>query len=215
MATLWKSFFYKSALMNANLRAVAYTFPTTLYAALFVANFNSTAATPGYWATGITPALGVYVSPTTPNGHLYVCTTSGAVGTTQPTWPTGIGSTVVDGSATWTEATEYLIGFNTTYPPVEVSGGAYARQPIAQGTSAWAALTNSADQLGVQSSNAGVLTYLAPTANWGLVCGGGLYDALTTGNRIYGVGLLTSNLPIISGNPAPTIPIGDMVIEDI
>ena len=215
MATLWKSQYYKNALLSANLRGVAFTFPTTLYAALFVCNFNAAAATPGYWASGIVVAAGVYVSPTTANGHLYVCTTAGTTGTTQPTWPTGIGSTVVDGTVTWTEATEYLIGFNTTYPPVEVSGGAYARQSIAQGTTDWAALTNSSDQLGMQSSNAVVLTYPDPTANWGLVAALALKDALTAGNAIYGVSLLTGYLTIVNGNPAPSIPIGDLVVEEI
>jgi hypothetical protein len=216
MATLWKSAYYKQKLLTNNLLGTAYTFPTTLYIGLYVCNFNSTAANPGYWAESVAATAGQYVSPTTANGHLYVCTTAGTTGTTQPTWPTGIGSTVVDGTVTWTEATEYLIGFNTTYPPVEVSGGGYARASIAQGTTDWAALVNSPDGLGSQSSNAVLINgFASPTANWGLVAGLALLDASTAGDVIYGVSLLTTYLTIISGNPAPTIPIGDLVVEEI
>jgi len=41
--------------------------------------------------------------PTVPNGHKY-SPSSGTTGTTEPTWPTTAGGTVVDGTVTWTEA---------------------------------------------------------------------------------------------------------------
>ena len=120
---------------------------------------------------------------------------------------------MTDGSVVWTEATEYLIGFNTTYPPVEVSGGGYAREAIA--STGWSAQSNSSDLLGVQISNSAVLTFPSPSPNWGLVCAGGTFDASTAGNQLYGISPLTNYLTIISGNPAPTVPAGDLVIEDI
>jgi len=43
-----------------------------------------------------------YVTPTTPNGFRYECTTGGTSGGTEPTWPTTIGGTVSDGGVTWT-----------------------------------------------------------------------------------------------------------------
>ena len=97
MATILYKSAYLKAKMLGNITGTAYTFPATQYVAFFVANFTSTAANPGYWAASIAATAGQYVSPTTANGHLYVCTTAGTTGTTQPTWPTGIGSTVVDG----------------------------------------------------------------------------------------------------------------------
>ena len=36
------------------------------------------------------------------NNNWYACTTAGTSGATQPTWPTTVGATVTDGTATWT-----------------------------------------------------------------------------------------------------------------
>jgi hypothetical protein len=38
----------------------------------------------------------------TPNNYCYECTTGGTTAAAQPTWPTTIGGTVVDGTVTWT-----------------------------------------------------------------------------------------------------------------
>ena len=43
----------------------------------------------------------VTVYPITRNGHKYVATTTGTTGGTEPTWPTVVGNTVVDGGVTW------------------------------------------------------------------------------------------------------------------
>ena len=45
---------------------------------------------------------GQVVVPTVPNGHYYLCTTSGTSGSSQPSWPIN-GGTVVDGTVTWTD----------------------------------------------------------------------------------------------------------------
>ena len=44
----------------------------------------------------------VTVTPITKNGRKYICTGAGTSGGSQPTWPTTIGNTVVDGTVTWT-----------------------------------------------------------------------------------------------------------------
>lgn len=62
----------------------------------------NTALFPPAWTASTALALGVYKSPTTLNGNLYRVTTAGTTGGTQPTWPTTIGGTVVDGTVTWT-----------------------------------------------------------------------------------------------------------------
>lgn len=49
-------------------------------------------------------AIGTIVRPTTHNGYIYECTTSGTGHTTEPTWPTVPGDTVTEGagSIVWT-----------------------------------------------------------------------------------------------------------------
>lgn len=68
---------------------------------------NQITLTPTYAITGWTAAtamtLGQSRIPTTPNGKRYQITTAGTThATTEPTWPTTIGSTVADGTAVWT-----------------------------------------------------------------------------------------------------------------
>jgi hypothetical protein len=70
----------------------------------------------GEWTQLWTPhtlwTVGAQIVPTTPNGYWYRCTTGGAGGYVQPTWPTPTG-TVSDGGATWTcegPANSFLTG---------------------------------------------------------------------------------------------------------
>lgn len=53
------------------------------------------------WAASTVKSVGDYVLPTTSNGYVYKCTVAGTTGATQPTWPTTLSSTVVDGTVTW------------------------------------------------------------------------------------------------------------------
>lgn len=55
------------------------------------------------WAASTTKALGDYVVPTaSSNPDLFEATVAGDTGTAEPTWPSGVGSTVTDGTVTWT-----------------------------------------------------------------------------------------------------------------
>lgn len=64
----------------------------------------NTALFPPTWQASQTVAAGAYRAPTTMNGRLYKATAGGggATGAAEPTWPTIIGGTVVDGALTWT-----------------------------------------------------------------------------------------------------------------
>lgn len=57
------------------------------------------------WATtpGATTAVlqGVICHPDTANGFVYICTVAGTTAGTHPTWPTTLGTTITDGTATW------------------------------------------------------------------------------------------------------------------
>ena len=59
------------------------------------------AAAPAWFASSPI-LLGDIVIPSSPNSHLYQCSTAGTTGSSQPTWPTG-GGTVTDGTAVWTD----------------------------------------------------------------------------------------------------------------
>lgn len=55
------------------------------------------------WAAATAYTEGDWIIPTTPNGYKYKCSTSGiSHASTEPTWPTSIGSTVVDNTCVWT-----------------------------------------------------------------------------------------------------------------
>lgn len=55
------------------------------------------------WPASTSILLGDYYRPTTPNGRRYYASVAGTTGSTEPVWPTGAASTVVDGGVTWTE----------------------------------------------------------------------------------------------------------------
>jgi hypothetical protein len=54
------------------------------------------------WSAG-TKVVGEEYVPVTPNGHVYRVTASDGSDSTQPTWPTGAGSTVTHEGVTWLE----------------------------------------------------------------------------------------------------------------
>ncbi len=55
------------------------------------------------WAVATALSLGASRRPTSPTGYRYQVTTAGTThASTQPTWPTVIGSTVADGTVVWT-----------------------------------------------------------------------------------------------------------------
>lgn len=55
------------------------------------------------WDNATAYVLGDLIVPEQRNGHYYKVTTAGTSGTTEPTFPTTSGGTVVDGTVTWTE----------------------------------------------------------------------------------------------------------------
>jgi hypothetical protein len=52
--------------------------------------------------------VGVTRAPLVPNGYLYRVHTAGTTGASEPTWPTTLGDTVVDGTVTWQCVPDYL-----------------------------------------------------------------------------------------------------------
>lgn len=57
---------------------------------------------PDNWVASTAYSLGDEISPTTPDGNKYVCSTAGTSGETEPTWDTDLGDTTNDNTAVWT-----------------------------------------------------------------------------------------------------------------
>ncbi len=93
----------------------------------------------------------------------------------------------------------------------EVTGGAYARVAITRAVGSFAV---PADNAGSQrTSNAVVVTFPTPTANWLTVTHFAFMDALTAGNYLYWAALGTSRT-INNGDTAPSFAIGALTVEE-
>lgn len=68
------------------------------------------------WAAAVAKSLANFVKPTVSNKYRYECTTAGTTGATEPTWPTVDGSSVVDGTVTWTCRDTATTGAAPVYP---------------------------------------------------------------------------------------------------
>lgn len=94
------------------------------------------------------------------------------------------------------------VGLYTTLPGedatggVEVSGGSYARQTVARGTTEWK--DPSAATQG-ETNNVNAINFPVATANWGTVLGVGVFDATSGGNLLY-FGALAANKVVNSGD---------------
>ena len=86
---------------------------------------NTYAAANSYaqvWTAETAYSVGDIVRPTVGNGHVYRCTAAGTTGASEPTWPTDIGATVEDGTATWAECGYGVLNIGAANPSWEVSG---------------------------------------------------------------------------------------------
>lgn len=103
-------------------------------------------------------------------------------------------------------------------PGSEVTGGSYARVSIASSLANWAG-TQSAGSTGAstgtsgQTSNNVVLTFPAPTGNWGTVVGFIIMDASSGGNMIY-FAPLTVAVTINSGAAAPAFAAAALTVTE-
>lgn len=123
---------------------------------------------------------------------------------------------ILRGQTLGAPATGY-VALYTTCPTdstagTEVTGGSYARVAITSSLANWAGTqsagsTTASSGTGGTTSNNGVITFPAPTANWGVVTCWGILDASTAGNLwIYSA--LTVNKTINNGDAAPSFAAG-------
>ena len=77
--------------------------------------------TPAVWTASIVYAVNAVVRPHPLNGFWYRCHVAGTSGTAQPTWPTTVGATVMDGTVTWMcMEDEYWREFRILFPNLQV-----------------------------------------------------------------------------------------------
>ena len=60
---------------------------------------------PPIWGAEEVHYAGDLIRPADDTEFFYQCTTAGTTGSSEPTWPEGVGATVVDGTVTWTRGT--------------------------------------------------------------------------------------------------------------
>jgi len=106
-------------------------------------------------------------------------------------------------TGSYTKPSVLAVGLFTAAPSdsgggTEVSGGSYARVQRNPADANWTA----PDSTGGITRNAAVLTFPAPTANWGTVTHFGIFDATSGGNLLFW-GALSSSRTINNGDAAP------------
>lgn len=187
---------------------------------------GSSSVVKGLWTATTAYVLGDIVVPhanmTGAGGKLLRCTTAGTSGSTNTLAVPNPGSTLVDATVTWTAIStvpafqNLFFALYTANPTdvsgsgTEVTGGSYARVSYAATLANWAGTqgagtTVASSGTGGVTSNNNVVTFPAPTANWGVVTGMALYDSLTGGNEIEWVALTVSKT-VNNADPAPTFP---------
>lgn len=99
----------------------------------------------------------------------------------------------------------------------EVTGGSYARVSVTSSLANWAgtqsagSTTASSGTSGTTSNN-NAITFPAPTANWGVVTGVGIFDAVTGGNLLIW-SALTVNKTVNNGDAAPSFAAGALTFQ--
>ena len=98
----------------------------------------------------------------------------------------------------------------------EVSSGSYARVNLAPADANWAAtqggVSGNSSGTGGQTSNAAVVTFPAPSADWGAVTHWGLCDASSGGNLWFAAPLATARV-ILNGDPPPSFDVAALGIS--
>jgi hypothetical protein len=135
-----------------------------------------------------------------------------------------IGITGATAAAATGPATLYVALFTANPTDVgggtEVTGGSYARVAVTSSLTAWAA-TQSTNPTPVNTASTGVsgttfnsavVTFPAPTANWGTITGAAVFDATTAGNMLF-YSALTTSKTVNSGDAAPSFAAGALTFQ--
>lgn len=98
----------------------------------------------------------------------------------------------------------------------EVTGGSYARVAVIRGLANWNGThgntTGASSGTGGTISNAAVITFPAPTANWGTVSHFAIWDATTAGNQVI-CEALSVGKTINNADASPSFAAGALTIQ--
>jgi hypothetical protein len=118
--------------------------------------------------------------------------------------------------------TTLFVGLFTANPTdsgggTEVTGGSYARVSVTSSLTAWAGTQAAASTVASSgtegtTSNNNVLTFPQPTANWGVITGFGIFDAVSSGNLLI-YGEITPNKTVNNGDAAPSFAAAALSIQ--
>lgn len=165
------------------------------------------------WAKATPVLAGAYVIGSafaSTNRKIYVCTTPGTTGSSEPSWNQGAGATTSDGSVVWTETTAlFEAGSFTGAEPTDTN---YARVGMVNNGTNWGSPTGS-DPASV--ANAVQQTFGQSAQPWGWVAGFFLSTALTGGTpNAWGLVNVNSQgaLAVLSAGIAPNFPIGALTV---
>ena len=193
-----KSNFLEDEVVKHIFRTGSFAKPSALHVGLILGDL--------IWAATTAVGLNDIMVPVAPAGNLFICTTAGTTGGSEPTFDTDAGATTADGSVVWTEMSLLLKADTGTTIP-EVSGGSYARVQRDPLDANWDN-PNPGDV-----DNAASIAFPAPTANWGLVVGMFFASAATNGNSYYW-GVLNTSKTVNNGDAAPTFAAGTLTAAE-
>jgi hypothetical protein len=130
---LFVGYFNLSAIGGVDAVVDAYIFTQCAAAGVYNMYFN-----PPVWDESTAVEVGDVVRPTPDNasGYIYRATVAGTTSTTEPTWPTGVSSTVGDGSATWQRGEADTQDYRLLVPDA-----AYGTVLVTPGKPGWTAAT--------------------------------------------------------------------------
>lgn len=152
--------------------------------------------------TAIIQRIEVAVTPVTKNGRKYICTGAGTSGATEPTWPTTVGNTVVDGTVTWTCSEMSLANIMTRLEALDGTN-----QTIRYGANRFVSTVNTVGLITINSIStaAGVAT-ITTASSHGFTTGTQIVISGCTGTalRYNGVWTATSTGSTTFTIPVPT-----------
>jgi len=98
----------------------------------------------------------------------------------------------------------------------EVTGGSYARVSVLSADASWngthGTTTGASSGTDGTIDNAIIVTFPAPTANWGLITHFAIYDASSAGNLIIHAALTTPKT-VNNGDAAPSFAVGALTFQ--